>query len=258
VLIHERRRPPAVLAVVAVVVLLAGTAGFLVCAGVVATQLLPRRFTSAQQASISNWEVAKRWRDLPAGEIFADPVGYQPPAVLDGTGSSLTLSADRVGIANEASCRSAVDAAAAAVLARDGCEAVLRATYVDTTDSYVATVGVAAFADGAQAAAANRQINAVRPRGGGLPPGVLPVSFAGTPAANFTAGSRQLTASSAEGSYVVMYAIGYSDGRPRVPIGDDSYAEAEMTSMGTGVAGAVASVLGKAPAPPHCPGTPGC
>jgi hypothetical protein len=258
VLIHERRRPPAVTAVVAVIVLLAGTAGLLVCVAVVVTQLLPRRFTGAQAATISNWEVAKRWRDLPAGAIFADPIGYQPPAVLDGTGPSLTLSADRVGIARQASCQSAVDPAAAAVLASDGCEAVLRATYVDATDSYVATVGVAAFADSAQAAAASRQINAVRSPGGGLQPGVLPVAFAGTPAADFTAASRQITASSAEGPYLVMYAIGYTDGRPRVPIADDTYAEAEMASMGTGVAGAVASELGKAPAPPACPGTPGC
>jgi hypothetical protein len=258
VLIRERRRPSAVVAAVAVVVLLAGTAGFLVCAGGAVTQLLPRRFTGAQQAMISNWEVAKRWRDLSAGAIFADPIGYQPPAVLDGTGASLTLSADRVGIAKEASCRSAVDSAAAAVLARDGCEAVLRATYVDATDSYVGTVGVAAFANSAQAAAAERQIDAMKLRGGALQPGVLPVAFAGTPAANFTAGGRQLTAISAEGSYLVMYAIGYTDGRPRVPIADDSYADAEMTSMGTGVAGAVASVLGEPPAPPHCPGTPGC
>jgi hypothetical protein len=55
-----------------------------------------------------------------------------------------------------------------------------------------------------------------------------------------------------------MYAIGYADGRPRVPITADSYADAEMTGMGTGVAGAIASVLGESPAPPHCPGTPGC
>jgi hypothetical protein len=256
--IAERRRPSVVVVAVAALVLLLGAVGFLVSAGGVASQLLPRRFTGAQQAAIMNWEVAGRWRDLPAGTIFAGSIGYPQPAVLDGTGNSLSLSAHRVGIAEQAPCRSAVDPAAAAALVREGCEAVLRATYVDGTDSYVVTVGVAAFAGGAQAVAAERQIDAVKPRAGALAPGVLPVAFAGTPAAYFTAGSRQITEASADGSYLVMYAIGYADGRPRVPITADSYADAEMTGMGTGVAGAIASVLGESPAPPHCPGTPGC
>jgi hypothetical protein len=243
---------------IAVTVLVLGAAGFLACAVGVISQLLPRNFTVAQQSTILNWEVAKLWRDTPAGTIFAASVGYQPPTVLDGTGTSLTLSAQRVGIAKEASCRSAVDPAAATVLVRDGCEAVLRATYIDETDSYVVTVGVAAFGDDAQAAAAQRQVGAVKSRAGALAPGVLPVPVAGTPAASFTAGSRQITGSSADGSYVVMYAIGYTDGRPQVPITADSFADAEMTSMGAGVANSVASVLDPSLPVPHCPGTPGC
>lgn len=243
---------------VAAIVLLLGAVGFLASAGGVATQLLPRSFTGAQRAMIMNWEVAKRWRDMPAGAIFAASVGYRPPAVLAATGGQLTLSAHRVGIAKEASCRSALDPAAAAVLVREGCQAVLRATYVDTTDSYAVTVGVAAFTDSARAAAAGRRISAARPRGGGLAPGVRVAMFPGTPTAYFTNGGRQLTGSTAAGPYLVMYAAGYTDGRPRVPITADSYADAELTSMGTGVAGAVASVLGGPPAVPHCPGAPGC
>ncbi|MGH3171600.1 MAG: hypothetical protein ACRDN0_37780, partial [Trebonia sp.] len=206
-----------------------GAAGFLVSAGMVASQLLPRKFTGAQQATIANWEVAKRWRDLSAGSIFASSIEYQPPAALDDTSDSLSLSAHRAGIAREASCRSAVDGAAAAVLARDGCEAVLRATYVDDTDSYVVTVGVAAFPNSARAAAAKRQIDALKRSADALAPGVLPVAFAGTPAAYFRAGGRQITQTSADGAYLVMDAVGYTDGRPRVPITADSYADGELT-----------------------------
>lgn len=253
-----QRRPSAAIVVAAAIVLTLGVAGFVVSAATVAGQLLPRTFTGAQQATIANWEVAKRWRDLSAGSIFASSIAYQPPLVIDHANDSLNLTAHRVGIAKEASCRSAVDAAAAAVLARDGCEAVLRATYIDDTDSYVVTVGVAAFPSSARAAAAKRQIDAVKLGAGALAPGVLPVAFAGTPAAYFRAGGRQITQDSAHGAYLVMDAIGYTDGRPRVPITDDSYADSELTNMGSGVAGAVASVLAKPPAPPHCPGTPGC
>jgi hypothetical protein len=70
--------------------------------------------------------------------------------------------------------------------------------------------------------------------------------------------NRQVSASFTAGPYVVMYAAGYADNRPRVPVSRDRYSEAEMTSMARGVAHSVAKTLAAAPAPPHCPGAPGC
>jgi hypothetical protein len=55
-----------------------------------------------------------------------------------------------------------------------------------------------------------------------------------------------------------MYAAGYADGRPRVPVSQNVYADDEMTSLARGVAQSVAATLGSVPAPPHCPGSPGC
>jgi hypothetical protein len=55
-----------------------------------------------------------------------------------------------------------------------------------------------------------------------------------------------------------MYAAGYSDNRPRVPVTEDKYADDEMTTMAQGVAQAVARTLAAPPPPPRCPGTPGC
>ena len=257
---HPRgvRRPAPALITLAVVVLVVAGIGFAVTAGETAVRLLPRKFTSAQQQQIMNWQVASRWREMPAGTIFTGSVTYQPPAMLDGSGSSLSLTARRVGIAPQASCSAATDPAAASVLVRNGCEAVLRATYTDGTDSYVATVGVAAFPGAGQAAAAKRQLNDIKHAASGLAPGVRTVTFAGTPAAGFTDGRRQLTGSTSDGSYVVIYTIGYSDDRPKVPVAADSYADGEMTSMGVGVAESVASVLDVPPPLPSCPGSPGC
>jgi hypothetical protein len=39
---------------------------------------------------------------------------------------------------------------------------------------------------------------------------------------------------------------------------DDPYSDAEMTSMASGVAYSVARTLAATPAPPRCPGAPGC
>jgi hypothetical protein len=168
----------------------------------------------------------------------------------------LKLTASRIGIAKQAACRkatdpaAAVDPAAAAVLARHGCEAVLRASYVDGTSSYVVTVGVVVLPGVAQAEAANRELASGD--------GVLTARFAGTPAAGFTEGRRQISAHIAAGSYLILYTIGYADDRPRVRITADSYADAEMTAFGAGVAQKVGSVLGASVPLPRCPGTPGC
>jgi hypothetical protein len=222
----------------------------------VAVQLLPRKFSASQREQITDWEYGQRWRALAAGEIFPAEAGYVPPASLyDDHG--LKLGVHRAGIARPAPCRAATDPAAAAVLDHDGCAAVLRATYVDKTSSYVVTVGVAVLPGAAQAAAAAQEL--ARDAGpGGLGPTVHPVPFAGTPAAWFTGPRRQLSGVAAAGTYVVLYAVGYTDPRPAEPVAGDGYTDHEMTSAGLGTARAVLAALA-APVPgPHCPGTPGC
>jgi hypothetical protein len=254
---RDRSTVAVAVAVIGVIGLLAGIAGVVV-------RLLPRHFSAAQQQAITAWEMGNRWRQLSAGQIFPSTVSYTPPAAIDDLGSGLSLTARRIGIARQASCSSAsspvaTDSAAATVLARGGCQAVLRATYTDDTDSYVVTVGVAVFPSTAKAASARQQLDSsTLSLGKGRAPGVSTVPFTRTPAASFTDARRQIASNVAEGPYLVMYAIGYADSRPLVPVSADSYTDAEMTSLGSGVAEEIASVLGSAPAAPHCPGAPGC
>ena len=80
----------------------------------------------------------------------------------------------------------------------------------------------------------------------------------GTPAAWFTDQRRQLSGSTWAGSYVALYTVGYADSRPREPVSEDSYADEEMMSAGSGVAQAVLAKVAPPVATPHCPGTPGC
>jgi hypothetical protein len=242
-----------------------GVAGLAVSATAVAIQLLPRHFTAAQQRQIENWEISSRWQTMPAGQIFPASIGYQLPAQVLQDSAPLNLAALRIGIAPQSGCTTgALTAAAAAVLRRDGCRAVLRATYVDATRSYVTTVGVAVLPTGAAAAAADAgltppRLAAADPAGGPsrLEAGVQVVRFGGT-AAELYDYSRQISGSFADGPYLVMYAVGYADSRPRVPVARDQYSDAEMTDLARGVAQSVASRLAAQPAPPHCPGAPGC
>ncbi len=249
----------------AILALILGLVGFVVSMTAVAIQLLPRQFTAGQQRQIEAWEVMRRWQTIPAGQIFPASISYQlSPQVLQDT-APLDLNALRVSIAPQQSdCAKAVTSAAVgAVLRRNGCEVVLRATYVDATRSYVMTVGVAVLPTEAAAASAGSGLSQARlavAHAVGvsrLPAGVMVVRFRGT-AARLYDYNRQISASFTAGPYVVMYAAGYSDNRPRVSVSQDTYSDQEMTSMASGVAHSVANTLAANPAPPHCPGTPGC
>ena len=70
----------------------------------------------------------------------------------------------------------------------------------------------------------------MRPAPAGCAAGVLVVRFRGA-AARLYDYNRQISASFTAGPYVVMYAVGYSDSRPRVPVSQDKYSDEEMTSM---------------------------
>ena len=252
--------------VAAVIALILGLAGFAVSAFGVAIQLLPRQFTASQQRQIEAWEVMRRWHTMPAGQIFPASVSYQLPArVLQDT-VPLSLNAIRVGIAPQQSdcARAVTSEPAATVLRRIGCEAVLRATYVDATRSYVMTVGIAVLPNAVAATSADSGLATPRlavARQASIqdrvPGGVLLIRFHGPGAGRYDY-HRQISASFTAGPYLVMYAAGYADNRPRVPVSQDKYSDAEMTSMAEGVARTVAHTLAATPAPPHCPGAPGC
>ncbi|MGO9293319.1 MAG: hypothetical protein ACLP52_05440 [Streptosporangiaceae bacterium] len=237
--------------------LLAGLCGLAIATAGVVSHILPRRFSVAQQRQIMTWETASRWRTRPAGEIFPAAVSYRLPGGAVDSGQPIQLTAYRLGIARQASCRAATDPAARSFLDRHGCTAVLRATYVDATGSLVATIGIAVLPSPAAARAVAGDLTAAA-RGPQPRPGVLPVRYAGTLAAAFGAAQRQLTLAGNAGPYVFMSAVGYTDGRPRVPVSSDQYVSAEMNSFSAGVANAIGLALGAPPAVPRCPGSPGC
>jgi len=237
---------------VAAVVL--GLAGLAAAAAGIAVQVMPRQFTAAQQQQIMAWESARRWRALPAARIFPANIAYQLPSFALAGSAGLSLRARRVGISRRTGCAAGADRGAAAVLGQNGCAAMLRATYVDATGSLVVTVGVAVLPGTAATAASIRAL----PSRHGVRAGVRPLAFPDTLAAGFGRAQRQLSYAVAAGPYLVFSVAGYADGRPRVPVASDAYAQDEMASLANGVADAVSVPLGALPTPPTCPGAPGC
>ena len=148
----------------------------------------------------------------------------------------------------------ASDPAAARVLSADRCTALLRATYADETDSMLVTVGVAVMPGANAAEAAASQLAGGR----GPQPGIRAAPFPSTLARAFGDRQRQLSWAVSSGPYLILSTAGYTDGRLRVQMSSDSYADAEMTGFATGVADAVRAPLGAVPPSPQCPGAPGC
>jgi hypothetical protein len=255
----RRRRRAATLAV-----LVLGVAGLAVSAVGISVQVLPRQFTATQQHQIEAWEIAGRWQELTAGQIFPATVTYSLSAATLQDAVPLSLDAVRVGIAPQSTCaRGVTAAAAAAVLRHSGCKAVLRATYVDATKSYILTIGVAVLPTSAAALDASQGLSQTRRashesgRATELSPGVAVVRFRGGTSVLYDY-SRQIAANFSAGPYLVMYAAGYADSRPQVQVSADPYSDAEMTALATGVAQTIARRLDAPPAVPRCPGALEC
>lgn len=197
--------------------------------------------------------------------MFPAVIRYQMPGQPLGSTRPLSLTAQRLEIGKQATCASVAGAKSVLALFRQmGCTALLRATYTDSSASFVVTVGVAVLGSQADAATAARTLAGQAGAGGGgaLARQVLlrPLPVADSPAAVFGVRQRQLSWVIGAGSYLVVATTGYSDGRPHVLVSTDHYVYREMTSFARGVAEVVAGPLGAPPPVPRCPqaGAPPC
>jgi hypothetical protein len=247
----RRRRARSERTGLAIAAIVLGIAGLVASLVGLTGQVLPRQLSPAQQQKIMDWEVASRWRTWPAGRIFPTSAGYQLPWTLFEAKSGMTMTAHRVGIPRQSTCAAALDSRLARALGRDGCEGVLRATYTDSTGSFVATVAVVIMHGKAPAVSS-------LPTRHGLPPGVRAVPFRGTLAARFGNRQRQMAGASAHGPYLILYTAGYADGRQRDRVSSNPYASSEMQNLGAGLAQDVGHPLGAPPPTPRCPEAPGC
>ncbi len=253
---HEQPSPPRRgRAALFGLLLAAGLCGLAVSAFGIAHQLLPRQFTVAQQRQIMTWQMTRRWRAVSAGQIFPQTVRYELPGYALDAGQGLVLDAHRLGIGSRTRCVTGVTARAARILVADGCSAVLRATYVDSSGSLVATVAIAVLPD---AAAARRATSELSGAPGRYPALVRALRIASTAAGGFGDAQRQLSRASFGGPYVIMSTVGFADARHKVRVVADQYVEQEMLSLARGLSGSADAVLGRPLAMPACPGTPGC
>jgi hypothetical protein len=247
---RRRLRDRPALLVAGVILGLAGMAASVLG---IARQFMPRTFSASERRQIMTWEVGTRWRDWPAGQIFPSAIRYQLPGAAFGGTAGLGLVAHRVGIARQAGCTSsAINEVTARALTRQRCVAVLRATYTDETHSLAVTVGIAVLPSPGAARRSSESL------AGGNGPLVRAVHFRRTDTAAFGGRSGQVPWKRVAGSYLVLAAAGYADGRPWRPAGNDFYVHTEMASLAGGIGRVVAAKLGAVPPQPRCPGSPAC
>ncbi|MGW1212162.1 hypothetical protein ACWD5F_21375 [Streptomyces sp. NPDC002499] len=150
------------------------------------------------------------WHSVPVDRLFPTTVQGQGagPGGADRTWT-------RIAVAPDSGCRNAFDPLLKKVLAPVGCQRLLRATYTDSTQSFVTTVGLLftnADAVGMKSLATRFQREALGRRTDLMP---LPYAAKGTVAAGF--GGKQRASwivSVLTDAPVVAYAVsGWSDGR---------------------------------------------
>jgi hypothetical protein len=237
--------------------LAAGLAGLAVSAVGIAHNLLPRQFTVAQRRQIAAWELERRWRALPAGAMFPDSVSYTVPAtdLNANANANLTLQARLLSVSPATTCAAAVTGTAAQDLSQHDCRAAMRATYVDSSGSLIATVAVAVL----PSTGAERSVVKELTGGGNISATLvraLPVP--GTAAAGFRDPQRQLTSAVGAGPYVILSTAGFADGRHRVHLSADPYLADEISSLTSGLVSSAERALAKPLPPIVCPGAPGC
>jgi hypothetical protein len=259
-----RSRPGRRLSVVPLVLAVLAVCGLAFAAIGIRAQFKPRTFTPAQQRRIEAWEVAKRWRTMTKSQLFPAGVRYRlaEGAATGSSARSLSLKATRLAIAPATTCERGAGGSRALMgrLKREGCERLLRSTYVDSTASLVLTAGIAVLESGKEAIETARFLTGGPTTGqGGAAKLVLrPYPVSGTQAAGYGFPQRQFSWVVAAGPYLVMTTVAYADARPRVDVTTDPYLVQEMTSFARGVAVKVATPLGAKPAVPRCPGVPSC
>lgn len=237
-----------------VLLLVVGLGGLAIAAVSIAHSLLPRQFTAAQRRQIVDWEMERRWRTVPAGDIFPASVSYTVPANDLYAASGLVLQAQRLAISPAEGCAAAFESSAGRVLSRHGCSTVLRATYVDSSGSMVATVVVAVLPAGASASSV---VSELGQPADGAPGPVHAFAVAGTPAAGFDDANRQVSSAVGVGPYVILSTAGFTSDR-RQKVSSDQYVSEEMSSLAGGLLTSAQQVLGRQPRVPRCPGSPGC
>jgi hypothetical protein len=248
--VAARRRRFAVFALLLVVAL----GGLAIAAVGIAHGLLPRQFTAAQRRQISDWEMERRWRALPAGKLFPVSVPYTVPGVDLNSGSDLKLQAQRLAISPAEPCAHDFGTAAELVLSRLGCSTVLQATYLDASGSMVVTITVAVLPGSAAASAAYNRLPDTAAGDSGP---ALPYAVPGTAAAGFGAAERQLSSDVVAGPYVILSTAGFADDRTQ-RVSSDGPVSQEMSSLASGLVRSVQNIIGTTPPEPACPGAPGC
>lgn len=179
----------------------------LAAANIVAASGSPAKPKPPTAAQLQDETARAAWRTMPVDSLF--------PPTLDRPGGEQYI---RLGVADPAGC-DVLPAAFVAALAKDApgttCDRVLRATYADSTQTVVATVGVVVV--GGTAAQRDQVWRGWTPDSDSRDADLMPSTFAvpDSVAAQFTDAQRISwnSQTSSDGSFLVYAVSGFLDGR---------------------------------------------
>ncbi|WP_220448225.1 hypothetical protein, partial [Nonomuraea diastatica] len=131
-----RRGPGPIRTVLGVLIALFGMACVLAGGGVIA-----KAFSNSNQEIFNRQYANNLWRNLPAETLFPPAIGMRDPDRRGAARGAWT----RAAISPETSCGKALTGGLAKEAKKRGCQAALRATYVDGTGGTAATIAIVVF-----------------------------------------------------------------------------------------------------------------
>ncbi|MBF8188537.1 hypothetical protein ITP53_22980 [Nonomuraea sp. K274] len=117
-------------------------AGFGLLSTLVGGGLIAQAISNANQEITNKEFVRNLWRNLPVETIFPATIGLRDP---DHPGQSGDRGWTRAAVSSDTSCGEALTGGLAREARERGCQAAIRATYVDDTGGTAATVVIVAF-----------------------------------------------------------------------------------------------------------------
>ncbi|HYH30144.1 MAG TPA: hypothetical protein VD903_07140 [Pseudonocardia sp.] len=175
-----------------------------------------KAFDNAQQRILNDEFVPEAWHNLAADQFFPDTFGdfeYRHPETDEVTP---VTSWARQGIDETASCEDdpGIVPGFVKLVSQHGCRAVVRATYVDTTGTWVATIAVVVLGSGQDASQVLAEVEAKDPA-----QLVHAMPVPATPAADWSEEDRAgvaidtMVLNEHDQPYILAVTLGYADGR---------------------------------------------
>lgn len=174
--------------------------------------LVAHAYSNAQQVIPNQAYTPVMWRNETTDNLFPETIGDPPNYTYEASDKKIAQW-NRMGISEDTSCSKGLSGETKEKALELGCEAVLRATYVDLTGEMVATVAIVVMPKDGEAGSELGEYLGQQSEEDVPDAAVVPLNVPGTLAAKWQESRRNGMGGAPVGTYAVAVTTGAVDGR---------------------------------------------